>query len=150
MQLLPPTQCTLVLATAVSVSTVAQDANRGAQLYLRLTGGVQSCVSCHGPDPTQGRNNILRAADNPAALQKALNTVGVMGYLKAALGEGDVADLSAYLGRVADDVQPGGAPGRLAPDARLRHLVSLGWASPVHRILDREPQPVPMGRDTCL
>ena len=50
MQLLPPLSA-LVLATAVS-STVAQDANRGAQLYLRLADGVQSCVGCHGPEAT--------------------------------------------------------------------------------------------------
>mgnify|MGYP001806280931 CR=1 FL=1 len=138
MQLLLPLSA-LVLATAVS-STVAQDANRGAQLYLRLTGGVQSCVSCHGPDPTQGRNNILRAADNPAALQKALNTVGVMGYLKAALGEGDVADLSAYLGRVAV-MSSATAPLAVWPPTLDFGTLSLGWASPVHRVLIENRSP---------
>ena len=77
----------------------AHDPQRGARLYLQLPAAA-SCVSCHGPDPSQNRNNLLFAADRPAALQKALNGVGVMGYLKSVLGDPDVADIAAYLGRV--------------------------------------------------
>lgn len=67
--------CQLTVTGAAS----AQDAVRGAQHYLQLPGGVQSCVGCHGPDPSQGRNNLLNAADRPATLQKALNAIGAMG-----------------------------------------------------------------------
>lgn len=74
-----------LLATVVGLPTLAQDALRGARQYLRLDAGVPSCLTCHGPDPAQGRNNLLRAADNPAALQKALNAVGAMGFLKGVL-----------------------------------------------------------------
>jgi cytochrome c553 len=89
-----------VLAAAGLSTAWSQDAERGAGLYLQLP-GVASCVSCHGPDLLANRNSFLRAADNPLALQKALNAVGVMGYLKPVLAETDVADLAAFLGRVA-------------------------------------------------
>lgn len=97
-----------LLACLAAVPAAAQDAQRGAQLYLRLAAGVPSCVSCHGHDPTQGRNNLLRAADDPAALLKALNAVGPMGYLKGVLGTPEVADLAAYLGRVRAAANPQG------------------------------------------
>jgi cytochrome c553 len=91
---------------AVWVPTAtAQNADRGAGLYLQLP-TVASCVSCHGPDVLANRNSFLRAADNPLALQKALNGVGVMGYLKSVLADADVADLSAFLGRVAPLANP--------------------------------------------
>jgi hypothetical protein len=89
---------------------------------------------------TQGRNNILRAADNPAALQKALNTVGVMGYLKAVVSEGDVSDLSAYLGRVEVMSAPT-APLAVWPPTLDFGSLSLGWASPVHRVLIENRSP---------
>jgi mono/diheme cytochrome c family protein len=46
----------------------AQDAVRGAALYLQLPGNLASCVSCHGPDPAANRNNLLRAAGQPLVL----------------------------------------------------------------------------------
>lgn len=89
----------------------AADAARGAYLYLQTDNGLRSCVACHGPDPGQNRNNLLRAADQPNALTRALSTVGVMGYLGSELSDADRADVSAYLLSVA----------RLnAPDAALR------------------------------
>lgn len=97
-----------LLSCLAAAPAQAQDALRGAQLYLRLAGGVPSCVGCHGHDPTQGRNNMLRAADDPTALLKALNAVGPMGYLKSVLRPEDVADLSAYLGRVRAAANPQG------------------------------------------
>lgn len=78
----------------------AQDAARGAGLYLRGPQGLASCVNCHGPDPSQNRNRLLFAADRPDALLRALNTVAAMGYLRNSLSDTDVADLAAYLGRV--------------------------------------------------
>jgi cytochrome c553 len=105
----PPGAALLVgAALAWCSAATAQDADRGAGLYLQLP-NVASCVSCHGPDVLANRNGFLRAADNPLALQKALNGVGVMGYLKSVLGEAEVADLAAFLGRVAPLAHPDAA-----------------------------------------
>lgn len=112
---------------------MAQDALRGSQLYLRLGAGVPSCVSCHGHDPSQGRNNLLRAADDPLALQKALNAVGAMGYLKSVLGAADVADLSAYLGRVRAGANPQGPVAAWPATVDFGRIADLS-ASPAQRI----------------
>jgi cytochrome c553 len=117
---------------AAAVPAWAQDAVRGAGLYLQLPGAVATCVSCHGPDPAVNRNNLLRAAGQPAVLLKALNAVGVMGYLKPALADADIADLAAYLDTVA----------RAAADSRStvwpRHIefgdLGVGAASPEHGV----------------
>jgi cytochrome c553 len=87
----------VVWVLGASSAACAQDAARGAGLYMRLSDGVASCVSCHGPEPQGSRNNLLRAAGNPQALTKALATVGVMSYLRASLADGDVEDLAAFL-----------------------------------------------------
>jgi cytochrome c553 len=78
----------------------AQDARRGAELYMQLPGGVASCVSCHGPEPQGNRNSLLKAANNPQALTKALATVGVMSYIRASLDDAGINDLAAFLGTV--------------------------------------------------
>ena len=78
----------------------AQDARRGAELYMQLPGGVASCVSCHGPEPQNNRNSLLKAANNPQALTKALATVGVMSYIRASLDDAGINDLAAFLGAV--------------------------------------------------
>lgn len=90
----------LAACAAAAQAQAAGDATRGAALYLQLPGMSTSCVGCHGPDPAANRNNLLRAADQPAALVKALNTVSAMGFLRDALDEARIADLSAYLGSV--------------------------------------------------
>lgn len=93
---------TLLLCTAWWLPpAVAQDAQRGAMLYMRLANNVASCASCHGPDPSQGRNNILFAADNPAKVIKSINNISAMGYLSSQVSEADASDISAFLGRVA-------------------------------------------------
>ena len=78
----------------------AQDAARGAALYLQLPGGQPSCVECHGPDPQGNRNRLLTAAGGPAVIALAITKVGAMGYLGELLDARDRADLSAYLARV--------------------------------------------------
>ena len=70
-------------------------------LYVRLANDVASCASCHGPDPSQGRNNILIAADNSIRVVKAVNNISAMGYLSSQLSDVDANDLGAFLGRVA-------------------------------------------------
>ena len=68
---------------------------------MRLANDVASCASCHGPDPSQGRNNILIAADNSIRVVKAVNNISAMGYLSSQLSDVDANDISAFLGRVA-------------------------------------------------
>jgi cytochrome c553 len=88
------------LAALALPPATAQDAANGAMLYMRLASDVRACVSCHGPDPGQNHNNILRAADDPAALTRVLNTVSAMGFLRSRLSDSDIADVSAFLGTV--------------------------------------------------
>ena len=132
-----------ILCGCFSLSPVrAQDAMRGAGLYLQLPGNLASCVSCHGPDPAANRNNLLRAAGQPVILLKTLNAVGVMGYLKLALSDPDIADLSAYLDTVA----------RAATDASRsvwpRTIefgdLGLGEVSPEHTVRLRNLSAVPL------
>lgn len=87
-------------ALGLAASAQAQDARRGAELYMQLPGGVASCVSCHGPEPQSNRNSLLKAANNPQALTKALATVGVMSYIRASLDDVGINDLAAFLGAV--------------------------------------------------
>jgi cytochrome c553 len=88
-----------LLAALWAVPAAAQDAVRGAGLYLQLP-ATATCVNCHGPDLLANRNGFLRAADRPEALQRALSTVSAMGFLQQQLGVQEVADLAAFLGRV--------------------------------------------------
>ena len=90
--------CSAALGPAASAQ--AQDARRGAELYMQLPGGVASCVSCHGPEPQGNRNSLLKAANDPQALTKALATVGVMSYIRASLDDAGINDLAAFLGAV--------------------------------------------------
>ena len=122
-----------VLAVSAAGTAQAQDASRGAQWYLQLPGEVPSCVSCHGPDPTQNRNNILRAANQPATLLRTLNTVGVMGYLRDSLNDAAIADLAAYLARVAVVAAPDAAVA-LWPSTVEFGSLPVGAASPLHSV----------------
>ena len=86
----------------LSTAAMAQDAEQGAMLYMRLANNVASCASCHGPDPSLNHNNILRSANNPATLVKVINTTSRMGYLSAELSEIDTRDVTAFLGYVTN------------------------------------------------
>ena len=89
-----------LLGVLLAGPAAAQDAARGAALYLQLPGGQPSCVECHGPDPQGNRNRLLTAASGPSVIALAITKVGAMGYLGELLAERDRADLSAYLARV--------------------------------------------------
>lgn len=119
----------LIIGAAAS----AQDAVRGAQLYLQLPDGATSCIGCHGPDPAQNPNNILRAADRPNDLLQALNTVSRMGYLRQSLSDTDIADLAAYLGRVLQVASPT-APIALWPTTIEFGAFTPGSVLPPHRV----------------
>jgi len=88
------------MAALAWTPATAQDAANGAMLYMRLSSDTRACVACHGPDPGQNHNNILRAADDPAALTRVLNTVSAMGFLRSRLSDSDITDVSAFLGTV--------------------------------------------------
>jgi len=122
---------TLLLVSSAACAALAPDASRGAQWYVQLPSQAPSCVSCHGPDPTQNRNNILRAADRPATLLRALNTVGVMGYLRDSLDDAAIADLAAYLARVAVVAAPD-APVALWPSTIEFGRLPAGGVSASH------------------
>lgn len=126
-------RCAALLFGVIGLNIAqAQDAVRGAGLYLQLPDGLASCVSCHGPDPAGNRNNLLRAAGQPVVLLKALNAIGVMGYLKGVLSDADIADLAAYLNTVAQaasDPQLSAWPRTLEFGA-----LGLGTASPTHTV----------------
>lgn len=112
-----------------SVGTAqAADAARGAQLYMRTDGDTRSCVACHGPDPGQSHNNILRAADNPDTLTKVLNTVSAMGFLRSQLSDTDRADIAAFLGTITR-LGAVDAPLRLWPVTMDFGTVPVGLAS---------------------
>lgn len=84
---------------------LAQDAARGARLYLGLPAGDASCVECHGPDPGLDRNRLLNAARGPAAIDEALRKAAAMGYLAELLAPVDRADLSAFLALVSAEAE---------------------------------------------
>jgi cytochrome c553 len=123
------------LGMTLSAQASAQDASRGAQLYLQLPSAA-SCVSCHGPDPSQGRNNLLIAAGQPQNLQQALNTVGAMGYLKPLLADADVRDIAAYLGAV-QRAAGADSPVALWPVTIEFGGVAVGSVSPVQTVVLR-------------
>lgn len=132
----------LVLGALGIPHAQAQDPFRGAGLYLQLPAGVAACVSCHGPDPAGNRNNLLRAAGQPVVLLKALNAIGVMGYLKGALSDADIADLAAYLQTVAHEVND---PTRSVwPRTVEFGALGVGTASPEHAVWLRNLSAAPL------
>lgn len=93
----------LLLVAGFIALTPAQaaDALRGKTLYASTPGGT-SCAnsSCHGANPSQNRNRVLRGANSPSTIQNAINNnTGGMGiYRNNVLTSVDVADIAAYLG----------------------------------------------------
>ncbi|HSQ09565.1 MAG TPA: hypothetical protein VLN25_02960, partial [Burkholderiaceae bacterium] len=103
-----------LMALAVPTESLAQDALHGKRLYLdaaRVRGSGVSCVDCHGGLPG-GLFGIGRAANDPAAVERAVNAVPQMTPLRGRLGAQDYADLAAYLGNPT------------VPSPALRSLVS--------------------------
>lgn len=88
------------MVLAFAAPAAAQDALRGKRFYLdtaRLTGASGSCVDCHRAFPP-GLFGIGRAANNPAIIANALNTIPQMAPLRGRLSAADIADLAAYFG----------------------------------------------------
>jgi cytochrome c553 len=103
-----------LMAFAVPAVSLAQDALRGKRLYLdaaRVVGSGVSCVDCHGGLPG-GLFGIGRAANDAAAVERAVNAVPQMTPLRGRLGAQDYADLAAYIGNPA------------VPSPTLRNVIS--------------------------
>lgn len=81
-------------------SAAAQDALAGKRLYFdagRIRGAGTSCVDCHFELP--GAFAIGSAANDPARVQRAIETIPQMTMFRGRLSQTDYADLAAYLGR---------------------------------------------------
>jgi cytochrome c553 len=111
----------VVLGLSVTADAAAQDALRGKRLYLdtaRIVGATVSCVDCHRAYPP-GLFGIGRAANSPAIVANALNTIPQMMPLRGRLTTQDIADVAAYLGNpsvpspllLVTTRSPSGAPG---------------------------------------
>jgi len=96
---------------SVAEPTLAQDALRGKRLYHDIgpiSGAGVSCIDCHGGIPG-ALHGIGKAANNPAAIDYALNVIQQMTPLRGRVSQQDMADLAAYIG----------APHTPSPDLRI-------------------------------
>ena len=101
----------LAMVVTCAVPAAAQDALRGKRVYLdtaRLVNASVSCVDCHRALPP-GLFGIGRAANNPAIVANALNTIPQMVPLRGRLSVQDIADVAAYIGN----------PGVPSPELRV-------------------------------
>ena len=100
----PPARWPAVALVLVFMApAAAQDALRGKRLYLdtaRVTGAPVSCVDCHRALPP-GLFGIGSAANNPAIIANALNSIPQMAPLRGRLTAADIADVAAYIGNPA-------------------------------------------------
>lgn len=93
----------VVIAMLATGRAHAQDALRGKRLYLdaaRIVGSGVSCVDCHGGLPG-GLFGISRAANDPARVENAIDSIPQMAPLRGRLTGVDLADLAAYIGNPA-------------------------------------------------
>ena len=100
----------LLLALAAT-GAWAQDALRGKRLYHdvgQTSGAGVSCIDCHGGVPG-ALHGLGKAANNPAAIDYALNAIQQMMPLRGRLSTQDMADIAAYVG----------TPGIPSPEPRL-------------------------------
>ena len=90
----------LLLLMLSCAAQAAGDPMRGYQLYHETPGG-RSCSNsaCHGSNPSDNRNNVLLAANNPQAIADAIAAnKGGMGFYADILTQTDLNDLAAYIG----------------------------------------------------
>lgn len=124
---MPGRRALLVLIALLATGPAsAQDALRGKRLYLdaaRIVGSGVSCVDCHGGLPG-GLFGIGRAADDPALIENAVNSIPQMTPLRGRLAAADVADLAAYIGN----------PAVPSPQVQLTTRLPGGEAGPADRI----------------
>ncbi len=117
---------------ALSASAVAQDTVEGKRLYVSPPGqGQLSCSasSCHGPDPTANLNRVNSAANFPAVITAATQTVPAMAFLQNRFYPAQLANLAAF---IADPRQPDQLPvATLSPAMVTFDPANLGTTSSV-------------------
>ena len=79
----------------------AQSVSNGRSLYITpQVSGQLSCgnAQCHSSDPTFNQNRIKNGANNPAAIEAAINGgVSTMAFLRGKLTSAQLSDLAAYI-----------------------------------------------------
>ncbi len=117
---------------ALSTSAVARDTVEGKRLYDSPPAqGQLSCSasSCHGPDPTTNLNRVKSAANAPAVITAATQTVPAMAFLQNRFYAAQLSDLAAF---VADPRQPNELPvATLSPATITFDPANLGTTSSV-------------------
>ncbi|WP_161784324.1 choice-of-anchor D domain-containing protein [Aquabacterium sp. NJ1] len=90
----------LALSMASATTAYAASIDNGKLLYNDDTRTFwnDSCASCHNANPARNVSFILNGANNPGAIQTAIdNNVGGMGEFKGKFTSSEVADMAAYL-----------------------------------------------------
>jgi hypothetical protein len=77
---------------AVCASADAADVAHGQQIYNSI------CATCHNPGGNPGPGPIALGANNPEAIENALDFVPEMAAFRAVLKPADIEDVAAYLG----------------------------------------------------
>lgn len=101
----------VLLLALTATDACAQDALRGKRLYHdvgRTSGAGVSCIDCHGGVPG-ALHGLGKAANNPPAIDYALNAIQQMTPLRGRLSAQDMADIAAYIE----------TPGIPSPEPRL-------------------------------
>jgi cytochrome c553 len=96
-----PVKIVLAFLACLEAPAFAASAVNGNSLYHSY------CVGCHGDPPRGGPE---KAADSPATISNALNTVGAMQFLRGQLTDAEIADIAAYIGSLASSAPPPGPP----------------------------------------
>src|SRR5262245_43611891 len=79
----------LAFALALSPNADAVDLNNGRTIFQTY------CIVCHGNPPAGGPE---LAANNPALISAAINSVPAMSFMRPLLSQSDIQDVAAYLG----------------------------------------------------
>ena len=96
---------TLTAVGTFSGAADAQSVANGRSLYITpQVSGQLSCgnAQCHSGDPTVNQNRIQNGANNPTAIDTAINGgVATMAFLRGRLSSTQLADLAAYIANPA-------------------------------------------------
>ncbi len=121
--------CTALLLGGLATAQAA-DALNGKSLYANgpVAGGAPRCAGCHTANPAANVSNVLRGANDPAALSHAFTSVPAMISFAYAsrFSAAEVADLAAYLGNPAVVAAP---VANLAPLVLIFGSTGVGQSS---------------------
>ena len=94
----------LVLGVLTPGTAHGQNPVAGRVVYTTAqVSGQKSCSdgSCHTLNPSANQNRILKGADDPGAIGRAVNIITQMAFLKNVMTTTQFVDLAAYLGNPA-------------------------------------------------